>query len=56
MKSFRISLMALLTALRYPRVWLTLWAWVTVAALALVVPVYAAVEFQSFRHRRRTAN
>jgi hypothetical protein len=49
-KSLGIGLAALLTALRYPRVWLALWAWVTVAALALVVPIYNAIDAALAHH------
>ncbi len=49
-RAFRISLMALLTALRYPRVWLALWVWVTAAALVLVVPIYGAVDAALAHH------
>lgn len=50
MTSLRIGVMALLTALRYPRVWLTLWAWVAAAALVVVVPVYRASESALAHH------
>jgi hypothetical protein len=50
MTSLRIGLVALFTALRYPGVWLALWAWVTAAALVVVLPVYRAMDAALAHH------